>query len=106
VDWVGTDFFSAWGNWRWLNPFYNHYAGKPFELGEWGMVHGDNPQFVRDVFSWIRTHPRLRMLNYYQGFGLADPYNPTHYPKSMRMLRRELASPKFPQYAPEYQSRP
>jgi hypothetical protein len=106
VDWVGTDFFSAWGNWQWLNPFYNHYAGKPFELGEWGMVHGDDPQFVRAVFSWIRTHPRLRMLNYYQGFSQADPYNPIHYPKSMRMLRRELASPKFPQYAPEYQTRP
>ena len=63
------------------------------------MLHGDRPKFIRDLFSWIRNHPRLRMFNYYQGFSLADPYNPIHYPKSMRMLRRELASPKFPQYA-------
>jgi hypothetical protein len=106
VDWVGTDFFSYWRNWRWLTPFYNHYRGKPFELGEWGMVHGDRPSFIRDIFSWIRTHPRLRMFNYYQGYSLADPYNPIHYPKSMRMLRRELASPKFPQFAREYQTTP
>ena len=106
VDWVGTDFFSYWHNWRWLTPFYNHYTGKPFVLAEWGMLHGDRPKFIQDLFSWIRNHPRLRMLNYYQGFSLADPYNPIHYPKSMRMLRRELASPKFPQYAPEYQTRP
>ena len=106
VDWVGTDFFSYWHNWRWLTPFYNHYTGKPFVLAEWGMLHGDRPKFIQDLFSWIRNHPRLRMLNYYQGFSLADPYNPIHYPKSMRMLRRELASPKFPQYAREYQTRP
>jgi hypothetical protein len=106
VDWVGTDFFSYWHNWRWLTPFYEHYSGKPFELAEWGMLHGDRPQFVRDLFSWIRNHRRLRMFNYFQGYSTADPYNPIHYPKSMRMLRHELASPKFPQYAREYQSPP
>ena len=46
------------------------------------------------------------MFNYFQGFSTADPYNPIHYPKSMRALRRELASPKFPRYALEYQSPP
>jgi hypothetical protein len=78
----------------------------PFELGEWGMLHGDHPQFVRDLFAWIRKHPRVRMFNYYQGYSLGDPYNPIPYPKNMRMLRRELASPRFPQYAPEYQTPP
>jgi hypothetical protein len=43
------------------------------------------------------------MLNYYQGYTLADPYNPIHYPKAMRMLTRELVSAKFPEFAPEYQ---
>lgn len=102
VDWVGTDEFSPWVRFTWLDEFYNQFRGKPFELAEWGVKGVDNPDFIRAIFSWLRSHPRLRMLNYYQGYGWADPYNPIHYPKSMAVMRHELASPKFPNYAPEY----
>lgn len=103
VDWVGTDEFSPWVRFNWLDYFYKRFsAGKPFELAEWGVEGRDDPDFVRAMFSWLSRHPRARMLNYYQGYDTSSPYSPVHFPKSMNMLRRLLSSPEFPQYTPEY----
>src|SRR6185437_9215412 len=35
VDWVGTDFYSKFPNYRGLNAFYHEFRGKPFAFGEW-----------------------------------------------------------------------
>ena len=101
VDWVGTDFYSG-DNFSLLNRFYKKFSRKPFEFGEWGVIGSDDPAFVKAMFSWVRTHPRVRMFNYYQGYGSTDPSNLARYPKSRAVLTRELTSAKFPQYAPEY----
>jgi hypothetical protein len=102
VDWVATDTFSPWARFTWLNQFYRRFGGKPFEIAEWGVEATDNPRFVRRIFEWVRAHPRVRMLNYYESYTPSSPYNPSHYPRSVAVLRRELRSPMFPQYAPEY----
>lgn len=102
VDWVGTDTFSPWVRFTWLDQFYRRFGGKPFEIAEWAVKGRDDPGFVRAMFAWVRAHPRVRMLNYFGSYTRTSPYNPVHYPKSVAALHHGLLSPLFPQYAPEY----
>jgi hypothetical protein len=68
VDWVGTDFYGSYPNFALLSHFYTTYRDKPFVLSEWALYGADDPGFVRATFSWVESHPRVRMLSYYQGF--------------------------------------
>jgi hypothetical protein len=102
VDWVGTDFYASYPNFTLLDAFYQEFAGKPFVLSEWALYGADDPGFVRELFSWVAAHPRVRMLNYYQGFTAAGKPNLAHYPASRRVLRAELRASRFLAYAPEY----
>jgi hypothetical protein len=103
VDWVGTDFYSKFPNYRGLNAFYNEFRGKPFVFGEWAMWGSDNPSFVRGLFSWIRSHKRVRMVMYNQGSHPSQsPLALAHYPRSAAALRNELRSPLFAPVAPEF----
>jgi hypothetical protein len=106
VDWVGTDFYEG-DNFNYLNAYYSQFTGgKPFDLSEWGVVGYDHPSFVHDIFNWVRSHPHVRMFNYFQGYGSSNPYNPHHYPKSVAALRKELRSAKFPRHAHEFRHPP
>jgi hypothetical protein len=103
VDWVGTDFYSKFPNYRGLNAFYNEFRRKPFAFGEWALWGHDDPAFVRGLFSWIRTHNRVRMLMYNQGTDVSrSPFVLAHYPRSAVALRQQLASPLFAPLAPEF----
>jgi len=105
VDWVGTDFYASYPNFSLLDQFYSKYAaptGKPFVLSEWALYGADHPSFVRALFAWVRTHPRVRMLNYYQGFSAAALPDLGRYPASAAVLRHELRSPRYLAYAREY----
>jgi hypothetical protein len=103
VDWVGTDFYAGYPNFTLLDEFYSSFPGKPFVLSEWGLWGSDDPGFVHELFAWVRAHPRVRMLDYYQGFGSASWYeNLARYPASRRALRHELSSRRYLAYAPEY----
>ncbi len=80
VDWVGTDFYASYPEWKSLTGLYNRYPDKPFALTEWGVEAGDDPAFVSKLFAWVEKHPRCKMLVYYQDFGehqqLPDPELP------------------------------
>lgn len=102
VDWVGTDFYASYPNFALLSSFYSQFSQRPFVLSEWALYGSDDPQFVHALFAWVRTHPRVRMLNYYQGFVPSSPANLAHYPASQAALRQELRSKVFLPYAPEY----
>jgi hypothetical protein len=102
VDWVGTDFYSSYPNFGLLSSFYSAFPGKPFVISEWALFASDEPGFVRAVFAWARTHPRVRMLNYYQGFSTASRADLGRYPFGAQALRRELRSSRYLAYAPEY----
>jgi hypothetical protein len=97
VDWVGTDFYSRYPNFRGLRRFYaaRRYAGKPFVFGEWGMWGRDDPAFMRRFFSWVATHRRVRMLAYNQGNRATSPFRLYRYPRSARAMRRALRSPLY-----------
>ena len=67
VDWVGTDFYSRFPNFHWLDDFYRDFPGKPFVFGEWALWGADDPGFVNRLFAWIHDRPRVRMVVYNQG---------------------------------------
>jgi hypothetical protein len=101
VDWVGTDFYSKFPNWGGLERFYRAFGGKPFAFGEWAVWGRDDPGFVRRLFSWSRSHRRVRMLLYNQGKLSNGPFRLKHYPRARRALAAELRAPRFAQFAPE-----
>lgn len=102
VDWVGTDFYSKFPNFAGLTQLYNHYSGYPFTFGEYAFWDSGDPGFMDRLFSWIASHRRARMLVYNQGAMTNGPFRLNRFPSGARELRRLLASPKFPAFAPEW----
>ena len=90
VDWVGTDFYSRYPNFHWLEQFYDRFGGKPFAFGEWALWGRDDPAFVRRLFRWVRTHRRVRMMLYNQGAQAGGPFRLSRYPRARGELRRQL----------------
>ncbi|MGB7589083.1 MAG: hypothetical protein WBM00_10280 [Solirubrobacterales bacterium] len=99
VDWVGTDFYSTYPEWKALTALYSRFKHKPFTLTEWGLDGSDDVRFVKQLFAWLRLHPRCRMLIYYQDFGSSNAYRLQNYPASLAIVKRKLSSPVFPPYA-------
>jgi hypothetical protein len=99
VDWAGTDFYAAFPEWKALTGLYQRFSGKPFAITEWGVESGDDPSFVRKLFSWVENHPRCKMLVYYQDFGETSSYRIQNYSASLSVLRARLHSGLFPAYA-------
>jgi hypothetical protein len=105
VDWVGTSFYSRYPNFRWLTPYYERFAvreHKPFAFAEWAMWGGEDPGFVRSFFAWVREHSLTKMIDYNQGGLSGGPFLLARYPRSAAEIRRNLASPRFLAWAPEW----
>ncbi len=105
VDWVGTDFYSKFPNFTGLSALYDEFPGEPFVFGEYALWGSDDSGFVDQLFGWVRSHPRARMLIYNQGNNPEGPFRLSLYPSAAGALRRQLAGPRFPAYAPEWRSR-
>jgi hypothetical protein len=95
VDWVGTDFYARFPHFDWLEDFYREFRGKPFVFAEWALWGSDDPGFVRRLFDWIGSHPRVRMILYNQGQLSNGPFRLNQYPRSRTALRDELRHSRF-----------
>ena len=95
VDWVGTDFYSRFPNFRGLNAFYADFPRKPFAFGEWAMWGRDDPAFVRRFFAWINTHKRVRMVLYNRGNSAGSPLKLSRYPASRAAIKKALARKRY-----------
>jgi hypothetical protein len=95
VDWVGTDVYSRFPNFRWLEDFYRDFRGKPFVFGEWALWGADDPGFVARLFGWIGSHRRVRMALYNQGQLTDGPFRLNRYPRSKAALRKALSHRRF-----------
>ena len=91
VDWVGTDFYSRFPRFDWLNDFYRDFRGKPFVFGEWALWGSDDAGFVRQFFGWIRAHRRVGLVMYNQGGDAGGIFRLNRYPKARAEIRRQLA---------------
>jgi hypothetical protein len=99
VDWAGTDFYAGYADWKSLNGVYKRFKDKPFAITEWGVEAGDDPAFVSRLFAWVKSHPRAKMLVYYQDFGSSSSYRIQNWSSSLAVLRDRLRSPLFPSFA-------
>lgn len=96
VDWVGLNTFSRWPKFSWLDWFYQNdlWDDKPMAIGEYAVAVNDYPDWVDQLFSWARSHRRVQMMSYYQGFqSKDDPYRIQSYPYSEERLRAQLNNP-------------
>jgi hypothetical protein len=101
VDWAGTDFYAAYPEWKSLTGLYRRYSNKPFAITEWGVESGDDPSFVRSLFTWVERHQHCKMLVYYQDFGSTSSYRIQNYSASLGVLRARLHTGLFPAFAPD-----
>ena len=68
VDVVGNTIYGEPRiKWREQEAYYRRYAGKPFAIAEWALWHTDDPQYIRDMARFARTHRRLELLVYDNG---------------------------------------
>lgn len=95
VDWIGTDFYSKFPRFDWLTQFYDAFRGKPFMFGEWALWGGDSAAFVRQLFSWMRQRPSVRMALYNQGASPTGPFRLNRFPAARSALRSELRSSRW-----------
>jgi hypothetical protein len=102
VDWVGTDFYSKFPNFPGLVSFYNEFRGKPFVFGEWAMWDTNSAAFVKEFFSFIATHRRVKMILYNQGFGASSPLLLAKYPAAAAEIRKVETPSHFISYTPEW----
>ncbi len=94
VDWVGTDFYSKFPNFAKLVTFYNEFK-KPFVFGEWALWGGDNPGFVNQLFHFVNTHRRVRMMLYNQGNDPNGPFRLKRFPRAKAAIRHQLHSSRY-----------
>jgi len=101
LDWVGTDFYSQYPEWKDLNRFFAapHWRRKPVAITEWAVHRKDEPRFVKQLIAWTVKRPRVRMLVYYQGFGADNEYDLALYPRSRNTLRKKIRRANFLPYA-------
>ena len=67
VDVVGDDLYDIGGKAEWpaAERLYRAHPSKPFAFPEWGLWGIDGPQFVQRMASFVKSHPRTRLIAYF-----------------------------------------
>jgi hypothetical protein len=104
VDWVGTTWYSPYRRSSAMNALYRgrRWRRKPFVFAEWGVWGRDEPGFVRQFFSFLRSHPRVRMAVYYQSASLKPEFRLSTHPRTRAALRQAVRWPRLAGFAPEF----
>jgi len=68
VDVVGNDLYDIGGRATWdaNEALYRAHPNKPYSFPEWGLWAIDDPDFVRTMGTFVRTHHRTEMLAYFE----------------------------------------
>jgi len=70
VDVVGDDLYDIRGHgatWTAAEALYKAHPHKAFAFPEWGVWGFDDPQFVRDMATFVKRHARTEFIAYYSG---------------------------------------
>jgi hypothetical protein len=70
-----------------------------------GIVDGDDAGWVRQLFSFVSSHPRVRMALYNQGERANGPFRLSRFPHAKSEIRQQLASGRFLAFTPEWDAR-
>jgi hypothetical protein len=68
VDVVGNDLYDQRGKAEWEanERLYRAHPSKPYAFPEWGLWGVDDPDFVRTMSKFVRSHGRVEMLSYFK----------------------------------------
>jgi hypothetical protein len=94
VDVVGDDLYDIRGHgatWAAAEKLYKAHPSKAFAFPEWGVWGFDDPQFIRDMAKFTRTHRRVEFIAYNSGRP-GSPWDLSFKPRS-RAAYRALISP-------------
>jgi hypothetical protein len=94
VDVVGNDLYDIRGHgatWKAAEALYRAHPSKPYAFPEWGIWGFDDPQFVRDMAKFVRTHKRVEFVAYNSGRP-GSPWDLANKPAS-RAAYRALITP-------------
>jgi hypothetical protein len=70
VDVIGDDLYDIRGHgatWAAAEALYMAHPRKAFSFPEWGVWGFDDPQFVRDMATFVKKHARTEFIAYYSG---------------------------------------
>jgi hypothetical protein len=111
VDWVGQTTYDTTGDspveqkFEWLETFYQEFSvrrGKPYMMGEWGVVpkdqggSGDDPAYINRILDWQGTHPKVKALVYFSvNQGNRGDFRLSNYPESAKALAAGVSQPRF-----------
>jgi hypothetical protein len=67
VDVVGNDLYlkDFDAEWEANERLYDAHPDKPFAFPEWGLYTVDDPRFVARMARFLRTHPRVELVSYF-----------------------------------------
>jgi hypothetical protein len=67
VDVVGNDLYDIGFKAEWAanDRLYKAHPNKPYAFVEWGLWGIDDPEFVRHMATFVRTHRRVELLSYF-----------------------------------------
>jgi hypothetical protein len=94
VDVVADDLYDIRGHgatWAAAEKLYRAHPSKTFAFPEWGVWGFDDPQFVRDMAKFVKTHRRVEFIAYNSGRP-GSPWDLSVKPAS-RAAYRALISP-------------
>ncbi len=68
VDVVGNDLYDIRGKAEWEanERLYRAHPAKPYSFPEWGLWGLDDPDFIRTMAKFIRTHKRTELAAYFE----------------------------------------
>ncbi|HWJ30829.1 MAG TPA: hypothetical protein VNR59_00700, partial [Gaiellaceae bacterium] len=91
VDLVGDDLYDIGGKAEFAaaDKLYKAHPSKPFSFPEWGLWGVDDPRFVQQMATFVKTHPRTKLISYFNAkpgsiFDLASK------PKSLAAYKRYI----------------
>jgi len=91
VDVVGDDLYDIGGKAEFAaaDKLYKAHPSKPFSFPEWGLWGIDDPKFVQQMATFVKSHPRTKLLSYFNAkpgsiFDLASK------PKSLAAYKRYI----------------
>lgn len=69
VDVVGNDLYYIRGKAEWTanEQLYRAHPSKPYALPEWGLWGTDDPSFIQQMATFVKTHRRVELLAWYNG---------------------------------------
>jgi hypothetical protein len=91
VDVVGDDLYDQAGKAEWEanEALYKAHPGKPYAIPEWGLWGIDDPAYVLKMAAFIKTHPRLELVSYFNS-GRGSIFDLGSKPRSLAAFRRAI----------------